>query len=239
MRLFLLEEVVVPFRSVRVGTVPGLLAVPLDIVEDELAAGIGEGAALAGLVVWRGGGAAGVGAGVGAAGVRGRRLTGRGAGSLVGTVIVVVVTVGRGLGTGSGAGDGPIALEEAVPVHLVVELEEGNVLPDGFELSGFGRLGQLPLLVVVRSGGGLVFCGRLLSGSLHLLVGGLLLDGGGGRPPPSDGGRILYMCLIVILLRNYGGLLLGTGGILQVGEEDGGQHDRLAELHCGKLVYSN
>ena len=44
-----LEEVVVPI--VRVGTIPSLLAVLLDIVEDELATGVCEGTALAVLLV--------------------------------------------------------------------------------------------------------------------------------------------------------------------------------------------
>ena len=47
-----LEEVVVPLSLL---AIPGLLAVLLDVVEDELAAGVGKGAALAGLtaVRWR------------------------------------------------------------------------------------------------------------------------------------------------------------------------------------------
>ena len=49
--LLFLEEIVVPLSLLGVGTIPGLLAVLLDVVKDELATGVGEGAALAGLVV--------------------------------------------------------------------------------------------------------------------------------------------------------------------------------------------
>ena len=84
---FLLEEVVVPI--VRLGTIPSsLLASLLDVVEDELATGVGEGTVLAGLVVAARVSTAGVGSSaVGSSGTgRGRRAghgTGRSAGCLV------------------------------------------------------------------------------------------------------------------------------------------------------------
>ena len=168
-----LEEVVVPLSLL---AIPGLLAVLLDVVEDELAAGVGKGAALAGLLV------AAVAAATAAAATAAATAAAATSTAIIIVVVVVVVVIivvvavlRRGLSTGSRAGNGILVLKEAVPVQLVVELEEGDVLPDRFELAGFGGGCQLPLLVV--------------------------------------------------------GLRLGAGGILQVGEEDGGQHDCLAELH--------
>lgn len=115
-------------------------------------------------------------------------------------------------------------MQKAVPVNLVVELEEGNVLANGIDLTGFGRLGQLPLLVVVRPG---LLRGALLFGAFHLLV--VLLGGGiscGSSPP----GRYSLLLGVNILLGNDG-RLLGASGVLQIGEKDGGQYDCVAEFH--------
>lgn len=92
---FALEEVVVPI--VRLGTVPSsLLASLLDVVEDELATGVGEGTVLAGLVVAARVSTAGVGSsagtGVGSSGIgRGRRAghgAGHGAGRSAGCLVI-------------------------------------------------------------------------------------------------------------------------------------------------------
>ena len=81
---FVLEEIVVPL-VVRVGTIPSLLAVLLDIVKDELATSISEGTTLSGLVV----ASAGLGSSALGSSSGGRwRRAGHGTGRCAGCVVI-------------------------------------------------------------------------------------------------------------------------------------------------------